>query len=85
MPVDDHPVHPKTIRSDGTLWGCNNAERKSGYWAPDGYKTGQLEGCFTKAVVLPVMRWIADTSSTNCHSEIRADDPACKGCEKLLT
>lgn len=84
MPVDDHPVHPRTIRTDGTLWGCNNAKRSAGYWAPDGHKMAQVGECGHK-VVLPQMKWVVDTSSVVCHSPVRFDDPACKGCKKLLT
>lgn len=84
MPVDDHPVHPKTIRADGALWGCNNAERKPGYWAPDGYKVAQSENGGHR-VVLPQMKFIEDTSSLECHTVTHFDDPACAGCKKLLT
>lgn len=89
MPVDDHPVHPKTIRADGALWGCNTARpgytgRQPGYWASDGYKMAQVGECGHK-VVLPQMKWIEDTSTRECHTATRFDDPACRGCEKLLT
>lgn len=84
MPVEDLPVHPKTIRADGALWGCNNSQRQPGYWAPDGYKMAQVGECGHK-VVLPQMKWIEDTSSANCHADTRFNDPACKGCKKLLT
>ena len=65
-------------------WGCHNAERKAGYWAPDGYKMAQAGECGHK-VVLPQMRWIADTSTRECHNEDRAVDARCAGCEKVLT
>jgi len=88
MPVDDHPIHPKTIRADGELWGCNTSRpgyvgRKPGYWAPDGYKMAQDEANGYR-VILPVMKWIEDTSSTDCHTATRFDDPACKGCERVV-
>lgn len=82
MPVDDHPIHPRTIRADGTLWGCNNAKRADGYWASNGYKMAQIGECGHK-VVLSQMIWVKNSSSTVCHSPVRHDDPACEGGEKL--
>lgn len=84
MPVEDLPVHPKTIRADGALWGCSNAKRQRCYWAPDGYRMAQV-GEHGNKVVLPQMKWIVDTSSTDCHNDTRFVDPACAGCKKLLT
>lgn len=87
MPVDDHPVHPKTIRADGTLWGCNTSRpgytgRKPGYWAPAGYVLREVHDGM--AVVEPLAKWVKDTSSLECHTTTRFDDPACKGCERVV-
>jgi hypothetical protein len=83
MPVADPPVHPMTIRSDGTLWGCNTSRpgykgRMPGYWAPGGY-TIDRDG-----IGIMRMVYIKDTSGQECHTATRFDDPACKSCERVV-
>ena len=58
-------------------YGCNNSERKDGYYAPQRYFTKGLIPSFTVGVV-----YIEDTSSKECRYDRRADDKKCEGCLK---
>lgn len=74
-PVADHPIHPLTVERPGTLWGCNNSERKAGYLVPVRPEARPLAYTHT-------WQWVEDRSSTACQYDHKADDPKCAGCVK---
>lgn len=74
MPVDDHPVHPKTIQAAGTKYGCNNHKRKpSHYYAPN--RIYRNDGTFINTIKKIRTEWIeyAECPAGSNH-------PGCDGC-----
>lgn len=84
MPVEDHPVHARTVMAADARYGCHSSKRPNGispgYWAPDGYKMAQVNQDGHK-IVLPLMRWIPHVMSTDCKYD-KLGDPLCLGCEQ---
>ena len=74
MPVDDHPVHPSTVRVEGDLYGCHTdmrgVERRGRYLARDGYS-------YDGRVNFVGLQWTGDLA---CQVDTSATDPKCKGC-----
>ncbi len=75
MPVDDHPIHERTIEKPGTKWGCWNSERTTGYWVPT-----RNDDQWNKPTA---WEWVEDRSSKHCvHKTQEPNDPKCEGCLK---
>ena len=75
MPVDDHPVHPRTIQGAGAQYGCHSDKRPNGmaagYYAETRVYTP--DGMFSKKLV-----WIPHNMSTKCRQINNL--PECEGC-----
>jgi len=57
-------------------YGCNNSERKPGYYAPN--RIHHADGCF-----VVVASWIEDQATTACqYRKETPNDPRCEGCKK---
>lgn len=57
-------------------YGCNNSDRKPGYYAPQ--RVYHADGGF-----VPVANWIEDKSTLDCQYRRQImDDPRCNGCVK---
>lgn len=78
MPVDDHPVHPRTIQGAGAQYGCHSDKRPNGmaagYYAETRVYTP--DGMFSKKLI-----WIPHNMSTECKYDTPGD-PCCQGCKQ---
>jgi hypothetical protein len=81
MPVEDHPIDPRTQKT-GHRPGCWDRQPLAwGYWAMDGWTTREQfiplhNAGMNISVAQPNMVKVKHNMSTDC----RSDDPACTGC-----
>lgn len=77
MPVEDHPVHPSTMRGADARYGCHDRpEYVSGYMSPDGLWPS---GCSTHQHIK--MRFVPHVMSTSCRYDMSLSDPKCHACK----
>ncbi len=74
MPVEDHPIHEKTVLPKDFRYLCHNSPRSPHYLAPDRIYTG-IHYSNTISVVENKM-------SVECRYDQRHKDQACEGCRK---
>lgn len=75
MPVDDHPIHPKTVQAAGARYGCHNhpSRKGNGYYAPN--RRYLPDGRFVLELVRIETEWI---DYDVCPAA--SDHPCCEGC-----
>ena len=75
MPVDDHPVHPKTKRAADAVYGCHNRKPFStGYMAPD--RVYKPDGTYHI-----ILRRIPFAMSQLCKYDLWHSDWGCLECK----
>lgn len=87
MPVDDHPVHPSTVKQEHHEHCWNNRpERKGGYWAQDGWIHMDLDVDGMPRMSSPRWVWIHTMPSAyTCAQPGNGfkPQPTCIGCRHL--
>ena len=73
-PVHDAETHDKVKITESKPYGCSNAPRSKGYYAPHRYYG--MDGTYNV-----VQRWIQDTMSQKCRYDMRPTDPRCGECK----
>lgn len=75
MPVEEHPVHERTMDT-GRPYICRNRPAfADGYWAPD--RTRAPDGRFVTSIT-----WIPHCMSTECRYDMSLTDAKCTGCRE---
>lgn len=75
MPVDDHPVHPKTKRNADALNGCHNrAPYSTGYWV-------MVREYFSDGRFVMKEEWVPFRNSAVCKYDLWHSDWGCLECK----
>lgn len=70
MPVEDHPVHPKTKIDNSFRYGCNNLKRERGTYLFREFVGGSI-----------AVKFIQNRMSLDCQYDSSETDPACEDCK----
>ncbi len=75
MPVEDHPIHEKTIKAADARYGCyNHPPYSDGYMAPNRIYS-PYSGNWTMN-----KKFIPHQMSTECKFDMSHIDRSCEGC-----
>lgn len=81
MPVEDHPVHPSTVRTNPHPSCWNKPRRREPYHVKDGFILAYIGNHRFEAV--QILKLIPDPLSLECRYDQPLGMWECEGCEHI--